>query len=353
MKQYTNYQERLSSIITWTRFPLVFFIIMLHCYSVQRLNGNNEFYFKILYPFSLYLGETGVPGFFFISGYLFFHSNKNYWGKLTNRIHTLLIPYILWNSIFVLLYLTAYVLGYHILICDKSFADYGITDYLRLFWDRGDFGNGNFAPILCPLWYIRNLLIMSILSPILYYTIKYCREFFIIIIFVWWVHSNDNAFFQQTTLFWSLGAYFSIFKINPLEFVLKRKHLFISLFGIFCIADIAVHVIIPTPVNLIIHRLALVFNIPFLILTANHFIDRDPDLELNLSKTVFIVFCVHYPIVLALRKTCLSIFSNASNLTHIILYFLCIFLTVILSLGFYEVLNRYLPNTKKILTGNR
>ena len=73
-----EYNKRLSEAITWLRFPLIFLIIMLHCYSVQRLEGNHENYFKVLYTFYNWLGETGVPGFFFISGFLFFLSKKTY-----------------------------------------------------------------------------------------------------------------------------------------------------------------------------------------------------------------------------------------------------------------------------------
>jgi hypothetical protein len=60
----SNYTIRLSAAITWLRFPLIFLIIMLHCYSVQRLEGEHELYFKMVYLFALWLGETGVPGFF-------------------------------------------------------------------------------------------------------------------------------------------------------------------------------------------------------------------------------------------------------------------------------------------------
>ena len=87
----------MSNTITWLRFPLIFLIILLHCYSVQRLEGSHETYFKAIYPFSLWLGETGVPGFFFISGYLFFLSKKSYSQKIQDRAYTLLIPYLLWN----------------------------------------------------------------------------------------------------------------------------------------------------------------------------------------------------------------------------------------------------------------
>ena len=40
-------QERLSSAVSWLRFTLIFFIIMLHCYSAVRLEGSYDTYFKI------------------------------------------------------------------------------------------------------------------------------------------------------------------------------------------------------------------------------------------------------------------------------------------------------------------
>ena len=71
MEQHIS-KQRLSEAITWLRFPLIFLIILLHCYSTPRLPGNHEVYFKMTYPFSLWLGETGVPVYFSISGFLFF-----------------------------------------------------------------------------------------------------------------------------------------------------------------------------------------------------------------------------------------------------------------------------------------
>lgn len=70
-----------SSTISRLRFPLIFLVIMLHGYSVVQIPGNHATYFKAMYPFALWLGETGVPGFFFISGFLFFLSHKTYFEK--------------------------------------------------------------------------------------------------------------------------------------------------------------------------------------------------------------------------------------------------------------------------------
>ena len=343
---------RLSETIKWLRFPLIFLIIMLHCYSVVRLEGSHETYFKVLYPFSLWLGETGVPGFFFISGFLFFLSKKTYSQKLKTRLHTLLIPYLIWNSLFLALYVTAFVIGYPQDINGKNISDFTIIDYLRLFWDRGSYDNGNFVPLLCPLWYIRNLLIMSLLSPIIYYIIRYTREVFLIVIAIWWLMSYHNAFIPQTILFFSLGAYFSIFDINPLKNFHEQKNLFLTLFVIFALGDILSHVLLATPINLLLHRFSLIFNIPALFLLADFAVRHGLSNKI-LSNAAFIVFCVHYPIVVPLRKTCISTFRDASDSIHILLYFVCIIIATVLSIGFYLLLNRYFPKVKNILSGNR
>lgn len=347
-----NNKKRLSEAITWLRFPMIFFIIMLHCYSVQRLEGSHDVYFKVLYPFSLWLGETGVPGFFFISGYLFFLSNKKYAEKLGSRIYSLLIPYLLWNLIILSIYIILYAIGYPQNINGKSIVDYSIIDYIRLFWDRGSYDNGNFVPLLCPLWYIRNLLIMSLLSPLIFYIIRYARELFLIAITVWWITTYHNAFIPQTILFFSLGAYFSIFNINPLEMALENKVIVLFLFTIFAIGDIFSHTVIGTSINLQLHRISLILNIPMLLLLADWCVRHEYTCKL-LANSAFIVFCIHYPIVVLLRKICISKFSDTSDLIHILLYFACVFVATLLSIGLYCILERFLPKVKKILSGNR
>jgi len=347
-----NYVQRMSAAISWLRFPLILLIILLHCYSVVKLDGPRDTYFKAIYPLSLWLGETGVPGFFFISGYLFFLSKKTYIQKINSRIHTLLIPYLLWNAILLLLYLIAYAAGYPQNINYRSITEYGFIDYIRLFWDRGTFDNGNFVPLLCPFWYIRNLLIMSLLSPLLYYIIKYGRELFLLIVSAWWMMTYHNAFIPQTILFFSLGAYFSILSINPLEWITNHKKLILILFAIFAFSDIAIHTIYATPINLQVHRLALIFNIPALLLLADFCFKRGYSSKL-LPNSAFIVFAIHYPIVVLLRKFCASQFATSSDLTHIVLYFICVIIATLISLLLYLILDKYFGKVKNILSGNR
>lgn len=347
-----NDAVRLSEAICWLRFPLIFFIILLHCFSVVQLEGNHDTYFKVVYPFSLWIGETGVPGFFFISGFLFFLSKKSYTQKLQTRFQTLVIPYVLWNAILLVCYLSVYAAGHPLEINHKQMNDFELLDYLRLFWDRGSFDNGNFVPLLCPFWYIRNLVIMCILSPLFYYLIKYVGELFLILTTSWWLVTLNNAFIPQTILFFCLGAYFSIHDMNPLKLIVTNKRLFLVLFGCFAFADISLHTEWSAPFGLQIHRFALIFNIPALLLLADWCVSRGIDSKL-LPNAAFIVFAVHYPIVVILRKVCASKFVDASDSIHILLFFLCVVTATLLSLSIYWLLDRFIPRAKNILSGNR
>ena len=351
MEQKRN-ENLLSETITWLRFPLIFLIILLHCYSTVRLPGDHGLYFKMIYPFSLWLGETGVPGFFFISGLLFFLSKKHYFQKLKTRFHTLLIPYLIWNALLLGLYIVVYAAGYPQDINGKNIADYTIIDYTRAFWDRGSYDDGNFVPILCPFWYIRNLLIMSVLSPLFYYIIKSGREVFLLGVTIWWMMTPHNAFISQTILFFCLGAYFSILDKNPLEVFIRYQKTCLVLCAFIAIADIVVHTLYVTPINLQIHRLALIFNIPALFILAHYCCQHGITSKL-LQNSAFIVFSVHYPIVVIMRKICASKLGDTSDLIHIPIYFICVIIATAISLLIYICLDRYLPKVKNILSGNR
>lgn len=348
----TDSKKQLSATVTWLRFPLIFMVIMLHGYSVVQLPGNHSTYFHTVYPFALWLGETGVPGFFFISGFLFFLSHKTYVEKIKARCHSLLIPYLLWNALLLTGYVLAFVLGHPQDINGKNMSAYEWTDYIRLFWDRGSFDNGNFVPLLCPYWYIRNLLLLSLVSPIIYLLNRYLRELFLLITAIWWMQTAHNAFIPQSILFFSLGAYFPIHKKNPLSLFNQHKTLFICLCLLLAGADIITHTAFPTAINLQIHRFALIANIPVLFLLAHHITTKEKlsPAASYLSNSAFIVFSIHYPIVVVLRKGCIQLFSGSCDFIQIILYFVCIIITTLISLLFYQVLPTKIKN---ILSGNR
>ena len=124
------------------------------------------------------------------------------------------------------------------------------------------------------------------------------------------------------------------------------------LFLIFAVGDIFSHTVIGTTINLQLHRISIILNIPMLILLADWCARHEYNCII-LPNSVFIVFCVHYPIVVFLRKICISKFNDSSDFIHILLYFVCVIFATLLSIGFYCLLERFFPKVKNILSGNR
>ena len=70
---------------------------------------STSFLIKIEYFFSEFLGQAAVPGFFFLSGFLFLkglHSIKDWLRKEKSRVCSYILPYLIWNTMMTLLYLS-------------------------------------------------------------------------------------------------------------------------------------------------------------------------------------------------------------------------------------------------------
>ena len=106
-----------SFLLSYTLFlsVLVIFVHSTH-FSLASLQAvphagffSTSFLIKIEFFFSEFLGQVAVPGFFFLSGFLFFRglNDVKSWGrKLKSRVFSYVLPYLLWNSAMTLLYLS-------------------------------------------------------------------------------------------------------------------------------------------------------------------------------------------------------------------------------------------------------
>lgn len=197
-----NYiQQEISKSIAWLRFPLVIMVIFIHCggfgslavntHDITSMTGT-DVYNILRMLISRIICRVAVPAFFAISGYLFFTNldkwDWNIWrSKIRNRIFTLLIPYISWN---ILRFLFNEFLnisqkfrhGIDIYSCleeslskvsPSMFINFSVTDTGYINW------NGVMTmmpvPVHVPFWYVRDLILLTMLTPVIYLIIKYLR----------------------------------------------------------------------------------------------------------------------------------------------------------------------------------
>ncbi len=144
-------------------------------------------------------GQVAVPGFFMLSGYLFMKGipsddaaaeKEAVRGKLKRRVNTLVIPYLLWNAIYFVIYL--------------------VTGRAQI----GEIFEAVFLYRCNPVfWYMFQLILITVLAPVIYYIMKKGRAAALILlaaIFTLAVlyaklpfhYCNEDALF-----YYCLGAY--------------------------------------------------------------------------------------------------------------------------------------------------
>lgn len=163
-----------SRIISFLRFPMIVGIVLIH--SGVDIDGISSY---PLYEYVVTRGIIGtitrvcVPLFFLISGYLFFCNIKRfdrlaYVAKLKKRGRSLLEPYLFYNALAICLFaLMGFVRPELQSGVVPPLSQWTPALFMSLFWDYG-----NNLPMVPQFWFVRNLMLIVLLSPVLYWLIK-------------------------------------------------------------------------------------------------------------------------------------------------------------------------------------
>lgn len=244
----------ISKTIHFLRFPLIVGVILIHSSLDDIINPlvvqQFNIYHYCSYLISGILSQTAVPLFFFISGYLFFNNLQTftlniYINKLKKRVHSIFYPYIIWNAIVILFYFIAQSLFPTMMSGRiKNISEFNITDYLYAFWNTKLISPESISthPICSQFWFLRDLIIMFLLSPILFLIIKSrIRVIFITLFLTLWIVNFDTQIVglnMTSIFFFSLGAYFRIKKISFIDFIESKSLLFIVFYSICLIYEL-------------------------------------------------------------------------------------------------------------------
>lgn len=230
----SKYDKTLSEAISFIRFPLAVMVVLIHATLIYELNkegqyvndDNTPLYSCVDFLFRQSICSLAVPIFFFISGFLFFWNVDGfYFGiykrKIKSRFYSLLIPYLFWNLLILLyVYTVQQVFPGMMSAKNKLVSDYSFTDFFCCFWNMSyvNNGGGDF-PIDGPLWFIRDLIIMNLLSPLVYCCLARLKKIGAFLLILLWFFDVLNVLgnFSTAILFYSFGAYWGIWKLNILE----------------------------------------------------------------------------------------------------------------------------------------
>lgn len=330
--------------ITYINYILSILVVCLHSDNVHMLSdtmkGN-----RILYYFENLIttfARIAVPCFFVLSAYLFYKSfdMSKLFSKYKSRFKSLFIPYIVWSG--------------------AAFAYIAILSNVSFFSSRMNMGKVELtlSNILksvllseyAPLWFVRNLMIFVIISPIIYYIIK--RKMLAKVIIIVFVSINLLLEIDYyAVLYWVplylTGAYLGHYYSKKVEgiWVFNKKSKVVSCI-LFSIVFIFAY-LYENATTMYIFRLVVPFTLWILIDGISF--SKKPKWWMEIS---FFIYCTHFVIISSFQKVMLLVLGK-STLAFFITYLITPIIVVLIITFVAYIMKKYMNPVWRFTTGGR
>lgn len=382
MSHQIKHQNQLSSeTIEYLRFPLAIGVVFIHCLGGPLVVNDGGAFLSSLPQIDIYdyiricftqvLPHIAVPVFFLISGYLFFLKMDTftlpfYKKQMKNRFKTLVIPYFLWNTLYLLFIIGLKLLAHFL----KGKPLSGIITFLdenrwfHVYWDCSVWGservnllgfpNPMSGPILLPLWFLRDLIVVSLFTPVIYWFIKKTKWYGLLLLGAAYITSMWPVIPGMTILsffFFSLGAYYSLNKIDLASGVSRFRA--VSYFAAPILLLLAVlYGGRNTVTGEYIFPFYILAGVFFAINLAARIVTKSNP-KSWLANSSFFIFASHFFVLPYVSEFVQRLFPSETLLCMTVKYFSVPLLIVIICVSAYYVLKRITPGLLNLLTGSR
>ena len=356
-----------SKVIAFMRFPLLVLLLFVHSNftTLSEEWASLSFASDIISVFSRRVATIVFPVSFFIAGYLFFKmgqfSADIYVKKLIHRFQSLLVPFVLWNLLYLLLCVIIGLFTGQIPILGLSPDKLTFANGLKALWDLSliDGAPDVAAPIAVQFWFVRDLMVAMVCSPVIYFAVKWFITLsgrrplvryllFLAIVFALGYCPHVTAINPDGWLFFAWGAYFGIKKK---EFIVAMLPYALPSFIVLA-AVIGIEQLIPCE---FVYRLEYVVAVIFVISLTTVMVRAGTwYVNMTLANGSFFIFACHYmllgPLVLLLGSGAIT---PHSPWLALLIYVLAVAVVVFLGLLFYWLMRTRLPFITYILMGGR
>lgn len=358
----------LSRTVSTLRFPLMVCVVLAHFSVSDGIFIHGSHYGTDIPHWLIYLdyfvqyviGQIAVPTFFIFSGYFFFHSGltcSSYKSKVKKRVRTLLVPYILWNFIFILTDWKPLTAFFSSVFTCGSPMDWTILTHptwlLSAITETFFFATP--LPPDAPLWYIQSLMIIILLSPIFYYIIKKAGWYAVIMLgMLWYISAPQDLIpirkLLKAAFFFSWGACYAI---KGIDFTASMRRFYLA--PILYIAVGIADTLTQETVNPIyLNNLRRVIS-PFVVVPLTAMLIEKQNFHVPdfLSETTFMIFALHWIIMPLISNAIAETFFIDSAWFYTLILFLVPIITIAVCVGVYWLLRKLAPRLCSLLTGGR
>ena len=350
MKEKNNFNisELESKKIDILRFLFIIMVVYVHSYSKNMEAFNGDFLNGFEYFISNILSRCAVPGFFLISSILLYRKEFKWLNNLKDKFKSLLIPYIILNLFWIVFFFVMQRISFtkaYFVDSNNIINNWNLLDYLDAF-----LGFKTTLPILYPLWFVRDLFVLNILSKIIKKVVdSFPKIIFITTILLWLFLKSTNLFFLnvQAICFWIFGYYYVKTNIH-IKKDTKNTIILSVLYFAFLLLDF---IYTKSDYQLQFHRISMALGVVFWyscitnLLVSNKYI-------LKISKHTTFIYFFHELLLTIIKKMCFKLFPINVCLLTIEYIFIPLFVCVVCII-FSIFLRKKTPLFYNLLTGNR
>lgn len=345
-------------VIDLLRFPLIVAVVFIHgvCRPMSDLPGERSIDVSPYYNFvsrmlSEILSSSAVPAFFLISGFLFFYKvesfgKKEYLARLKSRFRTLLIPYLFWN-----------LLSFAILNMVIKFPVLDTLLHVNQFDGADSIVTCLRKPVDAQFWFLKDLMVLVVLSPVINWIVTRTRHLGIILIFIVWLcgfetfYSYSYGYRLTSLFFFTAGAWCAYNKGNLHWIGRDFKYIWI----LWLLVALLYYFVPDGWWNEWLKRTIIILGVLSYVAIAVYVCER---FRLNggglLAASSFFIYAAHVRYLQSpARKILVAIFHPSSDLGFIFVYFAHILLALVVGVLIYKLLSVLTPRSLAFVTGGR
>lgn len=335
-------------------------VVFIHSYSEEFVYQGNEVILAtapwvdwMKYIISKIISDCAVPGYFFLSGMLLFRKDVRWKDNIMKKMRTLMIPYLLLNTIWIgAFYVAQHIGALHSLFSGarKFIAEWTWKDWVRAYTVYSDIST---SPFVSPLWFMRDLFLMNLLAPVLKKVIDRAPRLMVLVLLGTVVFADNVGYLflrQYALISFCLGYYAvkydwrfrDIDNLSPLLLTVA----YLVAIVLTCFARGSRFYLAANTMNVLT---GLLF---FARCTSNI---KDPVWRgrlLRLSRYGVPVYLFQER-TLGLMKKVAARFLPVTAVSNILQYFGVMFLTIFLCIILAKLMERFTPRLYSVLTGGR
>lgn len=347
--------QNISSRINLMRILLISGIVFVHVpYDADAspfVEPNGVFdWFRVFLGESLF--RIGVPCLSAISGYLLFHKGLetfDYRRTLVSKARTVLVPFLLWNFAVLAFVLLIQRFGMGIGYFPDLQAS-SVMDWMDHALALNDF------PINLPLYFLRDLMVCILLSPVLVFLVRRAPALTLGVLFAIAVFPalTSGIVLKQSILFsFTLGIFFALYRVDLKyldPYALPIAALVLVLAALLALGLFNTGPDYPETLNILRNALAMLGAIGVWLLSAPLIRTRAGQRMANSGSLSFWTFCAHYPLLVLLWMVWNR---HADANLYPIFYITSVLVTFAALIISNRLALQFVPGLYGVLTGSR